>query len=229
MTGAPVPAGADAVVPVERTETSGSRLLVVDSVPARKHIGPRGEDIRIGDAVLKPGRRLRAQDIGVLSSIGVKSASVVRRPRVRIVVTGNELLPGGSTPINFQITDANGPMLDALVNRDGGRVVDRRIIPDHPDAILAAMRDDVDVVLVSGGSSVGIEDYAPDLLSRHGRLVFHGRRHAAQQSIGDGDVGASNRLFIARQPRFVSLFVRLLRRPGHSHAWRTSSCVALSG
>ena len=79
----------------------------------------------------------------------------MRLPRVRIVITGNELLPAGSKPIGNRITDANGPMLTALVSRDGGVPANPGIVADDPDDILAAMRGDADVVLVSGGSSVG--------------------------------------------------------------------------
>ena len=83
-----------------------------------------------GSEVLPPGRRLRPQDVGVLASIGVPRVRVVRRPRVRIVVTGNELLPPGSRPEGTQIVDSNSPMLAALVTRDGGLVENPGIVPD---------------------------------------------------------------------------------------------------
>jgi molybdopterin molybdotransferase len=124
--------------------------------------------------VLPKGRQLRPQDLGVLSSIGVAEAETIRRPRVRILVTGNELLPPGSKPSGCRIVDANSPMLDALVHRDGGVPINPGIVQDDPEAILDAMRDDVDVVLVSGGSSVGQEDHAPRLLAAHGELAIHG-------------------------------------------------------
>ena len=92
--------------------------------------------------VLAAGRRLRPQDLGVLSSIGLDRVPVHRRPVVRIVITGNELLPSGSRPTGSQIVDANGPMLSALVQRDGGQVRARPIIPDQAEAILEAMQDD---------------------------------------------------------------------------------------
>ncbi|MEX2174986.1 MAG: molybdopterin molybdotransferase MoeA, partial [Pirellulaceae bacterium] len=148
------------------------------------------EDVAAGSPVLAAGRVLRPQDIGVLSSIGVAQALVVRRPRVRIVITGSELLPAGTPPDDgqpFQIADANGPLLAALVQRDGGIVElasggreppeaigANYLVPDDPAAILAAMQDDADVVLVSGGSSVGQEDHAPLLLAQHGELAIHG-------------------------------------------------------
>lgn len=174
MTGAPVPAGADAVLPAEKTETVGDNVYAMGEVAPGQHVGRVGEDIGRQTTVLPKGRVIRPQDIGVLSSIGVAEAAVVRRPRVRILVTGNELLPPGSKPSGCRIVDANSPMLAALVHRDGGVPVNPGIVPDDPDSILDAMRDSADVVLVSGGSSVGQEDYAPQLLAQHGELAIHG-------------------------------------------------------
>ena len=108
--------------------------------------------------MLEPGRVLRPQDLGVLSSIGQGEARVVRRPRVRLAVTGNELLPSGSLPSGFHIADANGPMLSAFIERDGGLVDFPGLVRDDRDAILEALHRDADIVIVSGGSSVGIED-----------------------------------------------------------------------
>ncbi len=174
MTGAAMPAGADAVLPVEQTDCEAAQVSAIAEVSPGKHVGRRGEDIARGSVVLRAGRRIRPQDVGVLSSIGVARASVVRSPRVRIVITGNELLPAGSKPTGNLITDANGPMVAALVSRDGGLPIHPGIVADDPDAILAAMQGDADVVLVSGGSSVGQEDHAPNLLARHGELAIHG-------------------------------------------------------
>jgi molybdopterin molybdotransferase len=174
MTGAPIPAGADTVLPAERVDVSGNQLNILDEVPPGKNIGRKGEDVTAGTRVLSAGRVLRPQDLGVLASIGAVRVEVVRQPRVRIVITGNELLPAGSAIVAHKIIDANGPMLAALVARDGGIPINPAIIPDEPDAILAAMQDDADLVLVSGGSSVGQEDFAPSLLAKHGELAIHG-------------------------------------------------------
>jgi molybdopterin molybdotransferase len=137
-------------------------------------VGRRGEDIIAGTAVLEAGRILRPQDLGVMSSIGLGHARVVRRPRVRLVITGNELLPSGSPPHGFHITDANGPMLAALAERDGATVDFPGLVRDEVDAILAGLQADADIVIVSGGSSVGIEDHAPMLVAAHGDLAVHG-------------------------------------------------------
>ena len=174
MTGAPLPEGADAVLPAELVEIESRRILAQGAVSPGQHVGQIGEDIRTGDNVLSAGRVLRPQDVGVLSSIGEGQVAVVRKPRVRIVVTGNELLPAGSMPEGHRIVDSNGPMLSALIRRDGGVVLNPGIVADRPDAILEAMRSDAQVVLVSGGSSVGQEDHAPSLVVRHGELPIHG-------------------------------------------------------
>jgi molybdopterin molybdotransferase len=174
MTGAPLPEGADAVLPVENTELDGERLLALGEVSVGKHVGQVGDDIRAGDVAGDAGRLLRPQDIGVLSSIGVSQVMVIRRPRVRILITGNELLPAGTPPEGCRIADANGPMLSALVRRDGGEPVVLGIIPDDTEAIRNALEGPADVVLVSGGSSVGQEDYVPKLLAEQGELAVHG-------------------------------------------------------
>jgi molybdopterin molybdotransferase len=174
MTGARLPDGADAVIPVEKTEISGETVTVSDSVSPGKHVGHIGEDVAQGQMVLSKGRRLRPQDLGVLSSIGVRQLTVVRRPRVRILVTGNELLPPGSAPRGEQIADANSPMLEAFIDRDGGVAVHPGILPDSEEAIREAFQENCDVVLVSGGSSVGQEDYAPRVLAEEGELAIHG-------------------------------------------------------
>jgi molybdopterin molybdotransferase len=174
MTGAPLPDGTDAVLPIENAQIDQDRVLVLGEVSPGKHVGQCGEDVRTGDIVQRAGRFLRPQDIGMLSSLGFSLAPVVRRPRVQIIITGNELLPMGAAPDKFRITDANGPMLTALVSRDGGEPIIGPIVPDDRDAILAALREPADVVLVSGGSSVGQEDHVPTLLAEHGELAVHG-------------------------------------------------------
>src|SRR5262245_21400192 len=122
MTGAPLPQGCDAVLPAEWADgTAGAgRVAALCSISPGKHVGRVGEDIRRGTTLFESGRVLRPQDVGVLSSIGASGVRVWGRPRVRLVITGNELLPSGSAPRGHRIVDANGPMLAALVARDGG-------------------------------------------------------------------------------------------------------------
>ncbi len=199
MTGAPMPADADAVLPAEMAETEGTAVLAQGEVSPGKHVGQIGEDIAQRSVVFRPGRSLRPQDVGLLASLGLAEVRVVRRPRVRIIITGDELLSAGAPWQPHHIYDANGPMLQALVRRDGGTPEFCGIIPDRAETILDALRGPIrstacptgavpeaprdttfpsvptpDVILISGGSSVGQEDHAPRLLAEHSRLVFHG-------------------------------------------------------
>ena len=189
MTGAPLPEGADAVVMAEVCSEQGDRLRVGEAVAPRKHVGAVGEDIRQGHQVLSAGRRLRAQDAGLLASIGVAEPRCVRRPRVRLVVTGDELLPAGSRPEPPRIVDSNSVVLRALVARDGGEVLPFEILPDRPKVIREALSaPGSDVVLVSGGSSVGLEDHAPRLVAELGSLDFHGVSMRPSSPAGVGRV-----------------------------------------
>jgi molybdopterin molybdotransferase len=193
MTGAPIPRGADAVLPAELVdrdpEASGQAIVALEAVSPGKHVGCRGEDIVRGTTLLEPGRMLRPQDLGVISSIGIRDVDVVRRPRVRLVITGNELLPAGTTPHGAHIADANGPMLAALAARDGGIVESRDLVRDDADSIAQALLADADVVLVSGGSSVGVEDLAPGLVAQHGELAVHGIAMRPSSPTGMGRIG----------------------------------------
>jgi molybdopterin molybdotransferase len=190
MTGAPMPAGCDAVLPFEWAEQSaGDCINALAAVSPGKHVGRRGEDIVCGTTVLECGRVLRPQDIGVLSSIGVGQVSVVRRPVVRLVITGNELVPSGSRPTGCEIADANGPMLAALAERDGAIVDFPGPVADEADAVRDALHADADVVIVSGGSSVGIEDLAPAIVAHEGELAVHGIAMRPSSPTGLGRIG----------------------------------------
>ncbi len=190
MTGAPIPDGADAVVKAEVCEEEDGVVSISEAVAPRKNVGVIGEDISLGDAVLAVGRRIRPQDAGLLSSIGRGGVECVRRPRVRLVVTGDELLPAGTTPHGCQIVDSNSVVLRGLIARDGGVTLPFEILPDLPEKIRAAMADeDADVVLVSGGTSVGQEDHAPRLLSELGELAFHGISMRPSSPTGIGRIG----------------------------------------
>ncbi|HWG47112.1 MAG TPA: gephyrin-like molybdotransferase Glp [Gemmataceae bacterium] len=175
MTGAPVPSGTDAVVPVEVAQEEAGMLRVTEPVSPGRHVGRRGEDIEPGRTVLSIGRVLRPQDLGLLASIGVGEVSTIRRPRIDILITGDELLPVGAKPEGYRIVDSNSVMLAALVRRDGGEPRIAPLIPDRREAVREAMRSSTaDVLLVSGGSSVGQEDHAPTVLAEMGELSVHG-------------------------------------------------------
>ena len=192
MTGAPLPRGCNAVLPAEWIEDDASASSMVSALAAvspGKHVGRSGEDIVRGTTLLRAGRVLRPQDVGVLSSVGVGGVAVFRQPRVRLIVTGNELLPAGSKPHDYRIADANGPMLAALVERDGGVVDFPGLVPDESGPILDALQADADVIIVSGGSSVGIEDLAPALVAKIGELAIHGIAMRPSSPTGLGRIG----------------------------------------
>jgi molybdopterin molybdotransferase len=189
MTGAPVPEGADAVVMAEVCREEQGSVEVREPVAPHKNVGAVGEDIREGECVLAAHRRLRPQDAGLLASLGVAEVPCVRRPRVRLVVTGDELLPPGSRPDGVHIVDSNSVVLRGLVERDGGELLPHEILPDRPERIREALaQGDADVLLVSGGSSVGQEDHAPRLVAELGQLDFHGVSMRPSSPAGVGRV-----------------------------------------
>ncbi len=190
MTGAPLPRGADAVLMAEEARGGGERMEAVGAVPPGRHVSRAGEDVRRGETILRAGRALRPQDVGLLAALGVARLGVVRRPRVDVVVTGNELLPAGRAPRGHRIVDANSPMLAALVRRDGGEPHLARIVRDDPELLesaLAGCRGDA--VLLTGGSSVGVEDHAPRVVERLGELAVHGVAMRPSSPTGIGFVG----------------------------------------
>jgi molybdopterin molybdotransferase len=190
MTGAPVPAGADAVLPAEVAQEDDGTIHVVEPISPGRHISRRGEDVEPGTTVLTSGRVLRPQDLGLLASLGIASVAVIRRPRVEILITGDELLPAGSAPSGCQIVDSNSVMLAALVRRDGGEPHVAPLLPDRRDLLREAMSNSsADVMLVSGGSSVGVEDHAPGLLAELGELAVHGVALRPASPTGVGFMG----------------------------------------
>jgi molybdopterin molybdotransferase len=175
MTGAPMPQGTDAVLPAEDAQEADGKLRVSDAVPPQRNVGKCGEDIEPGSMVLPAGRMLRPQDVGVLASIGASPVPVVRRPRVDIIVTGDELLPCGEKPAGNRIVDSNSVMMEALALRDEAVPSISPIVPDQREAVRAAIAGSTaDALLVSGGSSVGQEDHAPRVLAEVGELTVHG-------------------------------------------------------
>lgn len=175
MTGAPIPKGADAVLPFELASENHDVCLVHASVPPAKNIGYTGEDIKIGSLVLCAEKFIRPQDIGVLASIGTGMATVFKKPMVDLLITGNELLPPGQKPSGHQIVDSNSLMISALIERDGGTSRIHSPIKDSKEAIRNKILDsDADIILISGGSSVGQEDHIPSIINEIGELIIHG-------------------------------------------------------
>lgn len=192
MTGAPVPAGADQVVMVEETSADGGRVTVRAPAKPGQHVMETGADLRAGQAVLGRGRRLRPADIAMLASVGALEVAVHRRPRVRIVPTGNELVPPGTRPEGSQVVESNASMLEALAVRDGGEPTIHPIVPDDPALLRRAIGGELEsaeVVVVTGGSSVGREDYPPVVLREIGELPIHGVDVRPASPTGVGFIG----------------------------------------
>jgi molybdenum cofactor synthesis domain-containing protein len=176
MTGAPLPKGADAVMMVEHTKTSGKILEVFYPITPGKNVSEMGEDVRAGETVLKAGKVLQPHDVGMLAAMHATRVNVFRRPRVAIVATGEELVKPGSKVPPAKIIDSNTYSLAAAVEKCGAVPHVLGVVPDDVKAIERAISRAVadDMVLVSGGSSVGEFDLVPDAISRMGILIFHG-------------------------------------------------------
>jgi len=179
MTGAPLPAGADAVVPAEFAEEDRGFVRLSGPVAPGKNVSGAGEDLAEGAVALPEGRVLRPQDLGLLASIGLGRVRVAPRPRVGVLATGDEIVRAGATLEPFQVFDANTPMLTGLVDRWGGTLASSTLQPDEGPRLRRALgrilaSPSVDLVLVTGGTSVGAEDQMPGLLADLGRLIFHG-------------------------------------------------------
>lgn len=170
-TGAPIPDGADAVVPQELTSVDGSTVTVKQAVRLGHHVRPAGEDIRAGGLIVHAGSLLGPAELGVLASLNIPRPSVVRRPRVSIVGTGDELTDPGRPLKPGAIRDSNGPALGGAVHRAGGELVARLRAGDDLDAtaaVLTAALRDVDMLITTGGVSVGPHDHVRPALARLG-------------------------------------------------------------
>jgi molybdopterin molybdotransferase len=175
MTGAPFPDGADAVAIVETTRAEGDDVLVDAPVTAGAHIRPAGGDLRAGQAVFAAGTVLGAGHLGVLASLGRRRATVVRRPVVGVLSTGDELVEGDEPLRPGQIRESNRRALLGLVRRDGFVGVDLGIAPDDADQIQAGILDGVercDAVLTSGGVSMGDFDLVKKVLDVIGDMTW---------------------------------------------------------
>jgi molybdopterin molybdotransferase len=157
MTGAPVPAGADAVVPVEQASPFGSAAVTFTApVAPGTYVRTAGSDVAAGDVVLRTGTPLGPAQVGALVAAGVEAVHAAGPPRVLLVSTGSELAPAGGRLGPAQVFDANGAVLSAALAQVGARVV-ARVVPDEPDALRAVLdaAADIDVVVTTGGVSAG--------------------------------------------------------------------------
>ena len=176
-TGAPMPQGADAVVMVEETEKrDDGEVRVFTPVYPRQHVGRRGADIAAGQPVLDAGDFLSPSRIGALAATGIAGVSVFEKPQVAILSTGNEIVPAGQPLGPGQIYDINRHTLSAVIGLHGGLPVAKPTAPDNLDELTAAVEAAAghDLVVFSGGSSVGERDLILDVLRGSGEVLFHG-------------------------------------------------------
>jgi molybdopterin molybdotransferase len=173
-TGSEVPAGADAVVMVESTERLGDEVEVLEAVAEGENVGAPDEDVAAGQALYEAGHRLRPSDLGLLKSVGVERVPVAERPVVGVVPTGEELVQGDPDP--GEVVETNGLTVSTLVERWGGAARYRDVVTDDEDALRAAIQRDLtaDVVVTTGGSSVGERDLVPDVVDDLGEVLVHG-------------------------------------------------------
>ena len=200
MTGAPVPDGADAVVPFEDTDemqrradgTPLTEIAIRYQVSVGDDIRPAGQDVRKGDRVLQAGTMLRPSEIGVLASLGYDSVSVFRRPVVAILATGNELLEPGDPYQPGMIYNSNTYSIAASVLRYGGLPKLIGIARDNLDSMNASLRDglDSDMLVTSAGVSKGDYDMVKDVLAQHGEIDFWSVRMRPAKPLAFGVLNA---------------------------------------
>jgi molybdenum cofactor synthesis domain-containing protein len=175
-TGAPMPAGADAVVMVEETEQAEATVRVLTPVHPRQNVGRQGADIAAGQVVITRGQVLNPSRVGALAAVGLVDVEVYAKPTVAILSTGNEIVDGGAALAPGQIYDINKFTLSTIVHEHGGVAVPFRTAHDSLDELERAIDAcaSCDVLVFSGGSSVGERDLVLDAIGRKGEIVFHG-------------------------------------------------------
>jgi molybdopterin molybdotransferase len=172
FTGAAVPAGADSVVMQEDARRDGSTVHFATGVVSGRHIRPRGLDFAEGTTGLKAGTRLNPRSLSLAAAMNHRQVPVHRRPRVAILSTGDELVEPGQVPADGQIVSSNATGLAALVRREGGEPIPLGIVPDRIENTLAAVRRaraaEADILVTSGGASVGEYDLVRDVIAQEG-------------------------------------------------------------
>jgi molybdopterin molybdotransferase len=175
-TGAPMPAGADAVIMVEETAVSGDEVSIFASVRPAQNIGRRGADITTGQTILREGDVLNASRVGALAALGFADVEVWARPSVAVLSTGNEIAPQGAPLAPGQIYDINRFTVSTVIAEHGGVAVPVATARDSLPALHAALDECLrhDLVVFSGGSSVGERDLILDVIRERGEVLFHG-------------------------------------------------------
>ena len=216
FTGAPLPVGSDAVVMQENTQPQGDRVRILQSVKSGENSRPAGEDIAKGSLVFSSGDRLKAQDIGVLASLGTTHVLVKRRLRVALLTTGDELVQPGKTLAPGQIYNSNYFTLVSLLNALGVEVIDVGLVVDNLEstvAALAGVADSVDCILSTGGVSVGEEDHVRSAVEQLGSIDLWRLAIKPGKPFANGKV--KNSVFFGLPGNPVSAFVTfvMLVRP----------------
>jgi molybdopterin molybdotransferase len=171
MTGAPLPPGADGVVPIEETVTEpDGNIRVVRAGKPQRYIARAGSDLSAGFVVLRSGTRLEAAQLAAAATVGAARLKVFARPRVAVLATGDELVPFDQTPTGAQIRNSNSIMASSLSRNMGCEVIDLGVAVDEPDIIRAKLQQGLqhDALIVSGGMSMGEYDYVPRILLKLG-------------------------------------------------------------
>jgi len=220
-TGSELPGGADAVVMIEQTEqVTGDEIEVFDSVACGENVAPVGEDVEEGRRLYDPGHRLRPSDLGLLKSVGLSSVEVYERPRVSVIPTGEELVQNDPDP--GEVIETNGQTVTQYVRRWGGDPTYRDIVSDDPDALRAAIRrdDDHDLVVTTGGSSVGERDLVPDVVDELGDVFVHGVALKPGHPVALGRTGETAVLMLPGYPVACIINAVQFLRPAIKHVGR---------
>ncbi len=176
-TGAPVPEGADCVVPFEDTERDNTTVKVLKAFPVHSNITEKGADVRQGETVLTEGTLLTPAKVGVLASLGLDRVKVYAKPKIAILPTGNEIAKPGTQLRDGQIYDINTYTVATLLKQHGCEPIAMDILPEDPKVLNSALHEvleTVDCVVFLAGSSIGERDLLPKLVSEKGTLLFHG-------------------------------------------------------
>jgi molybdopterin molybdotransferase len=195
MTGGVVPAGADTIVMQEHVKADGDKVTIGKGHRKGQNLRKAGEDLATGQVALKRGITLRPADTGLISSIGVGEVTVYRRLRVAFFSTGDELVSIGTQPAEGQIFDSNRYTLHAMLERLGCEVLDMGVVRDDPKLLERAFNEAAaaaDVVITSGGVSVGEADFVKDLLNKLGEVVFWKIAMKPGRPLAYGKIGAAH-------------------------------------
>jgi molybdopterin molybdotransferase len=210
MTGAPVPVGADAVVPLEWTDRGIAAVTITQAPEIGSHIRRKGEDIGLGQPVLEAGTRLGPGQVGLLAAVGRDRVVVRPRPRVVVISTGSELVEPGTRTAAGQIHESNSYILTTAAREAGATAFRIGIVPDDARSLMNTIEDQLiraDLVLTSGGVSVGAYDVVKEVLSRLGTVAFEGVAMQPGKPQGFGTIGPDSTPIITLPGNPVSSYV----------------------